>query len=492
MRGFGFSAGFAGWIALTGLGCSSSQGSNDAGATDASTNDAGSGDGGTGPDCNLPTILSQSMELTTACDPWIISAQGTTVERAGGGSAPVLKIDPGVTVAVAAGGFLDVGPMGGPATLQVNGTQANPAKFTAAAGSQTPGSWVGIELDEQSNGSSLSWTTVSYAGAPGIAKYAAALVVLGGTASNMVLLNNVTVQHNGGSGFNFAGHTAGLASGSQNLAVSDSPTGSYPIVIDANEAGTLPTSLTLAASGRPVVALDCQDPTAGNGCGDPMAVDHTQTWPALQVPYQVMSQAGINVEGSSSLAILSIAAPNTLQFVDGSSFLVDTLGTGYGELIANGTSANHIVFKSMDASPAWNAWLGLRITAGTANTLALTSLNYCDISDATGFLASENINANQQCSGMTEEGTLYLDGTNFSPTGTLGPSVTNCTFTNFGGCAILTDMITSPYGYGPYDDITACELTPQGGNSAGNSFTPASVPDAGPLWVQSDVCTFDP
>ena len=240
--------------------------------------------------------LTQSLELTTACNPWMISAQGTTVTGSGS-TAPVLTVDQGVTVAVAAGGFFWSAPPGSPATLVVNGSQTKPVSFTAARGSQMPGSWAGVQLGDAAGGSSLTYTTISYGSGSTLAKYPGALVVFGGTSTNLVTLNNITVNHNGGCGFNFAG-IAAIAGGSGNLTVSDWGASSYPIVIDANEVGSLPTSLTFGTgSGTPVIALDCQDT---NACGNPMTIDHTQTWPALLVPYQVLLPAGINVDAAMS------------------------------------------------------------------------------------------------------------------------------------------------------------------------------------------------
>jgi len=415
------------------------------------------------------------------------------VETGAGGTGTTLTVDPGVTVGVAAGASLEINAQ---CSLQANGISSSPVTFTATSG-QTPGSWLGILFDDGASGS-LTSTTVSYAGgADGSTNYPGALRVLGGSASTFVTLSGVTLSGNGANGFVFAGHTAGPLPESGNWTVSDWAAGSYPIVIDANQAGNLPTTITLGTgSGAPAVALDCQDTSL---CGNPMTVDHSQTWPSLGMPYVVLSTAGVDVDGASSLATLTIAPPNTIEFVDGSLLTVDVLATGFGALVADGTASSHIAFKSMDAAPAWDAWQGLSFTATTDGSLVSSSLSYCDFSDATGFGATSNVNANQSCPLFVAQGTIYLDGTLLIPASgpsfglpfAVGPGISNCTFSNYGSCGILTDGITNGTSYGPYDDVTDVCAQVQTGGSVGNVFTPAAGADGGGNWLVSDVCLFD-
>jgi hypothetical protein len=154
----------------------------------------------------------------------------------------------------------------------------------------------------------------------------------------------------------------------------------------------------------------------------------------------------------------------------------------------------------MDTNPAWNAWRGIDLTAAiSADNLAPTSLDYCDISDATGFGASVNVLADQNCPGLAVHGEIYLDGTLLMPPSgpdfglpvAVGPTITNCTFSNYGGCAILTDGITNGTSYGDSEDWTECGTVASLGTD-GNVFTPSPVADGGPFWVvAADACLFD-
>src|SRR5579863_1007879 len=96
-------------LVVYGLGCSCPTGStNDAGPDGSS--DAGPGDAGTQTNCVLPPLITKNMELTTVCNPWILTSQGTSVEGSDTGTGPVLTVDPGVNIAAQPGAFLEVGP----------------------------------------------------------------------------------------------------------------------------------------------------------------------------------------------------------------------------------------------------------------------------------------------------------------------------------------------------------------------------------------------
>jgi hypothetical protein len=176
--------------------------------------------------------------------------------------------------------------------------------------------------------------------------------------------------------------------------------------------------------------------------------------------YDIATDVGVNVEGAgATVATLTIAAPNTLEFEDGSALQVDSLILGQGELIANGTAAHHIVFESIDATPTFDAWQGFQLVSASVNALAGTSLTYCDISDAMGFtVAVGGVPGN-----VSGEITVNASSiTQVVDAGAVGPVIANCTFTNYGSCGIFTEDIGTPGTYGLPD-----------GGAAGNAFTPA-------------------
>ena len=135
--------------------------------------------------------------------------------------------------------------------------------------------------------------------------------------------------------------------------------------------------------------------------------------------------------------------------------------------MAVGTSASPIVFEFMDATPVYNAWQGLELTASGVNSLQGTTLAYCKISNATGYVtAIPDGNA---------AGSITVDGSDVP--GANGPPIANCDFVNYGGCGIFTKAIDNAPIYGVND-------TPD----AGNAFTPS--PNApGPPLVLMDVCS---
>ena len=415
--------------------------------------------GGTGG-CLLPHLVTADLELTTTCDPWTIGAAGTDVEGDGG---PHLTIDPGVTVSVAPNGSLLVG-LYSPGQLQVRGTAADPVIFTSSL--SKPGSWVGIFLGGYSNGSALTATSISYAGVPnpvlGI-QNPGALMVLQTSSPVEVLLEDVALTNSGAGGFVFAGPEAGLAAGSSNLTVSGWASGSYPFQVDANQAGSLPANLGVGAgSGPAMVAVSCQGP---QDCDGGMSVDHTETWPAIPIPYAILSAAGVNVDGrDGGVATLTIAAPNTLEFVDQSALQVDGLATGQGELVAIGTQAQPIVFESIDQLPAYDAWRGIQLVADNFGALLPSSLAYCQIADATGFSVAQE--------GLVFAGALTVNG--ITAENATGPTITDCTFANYGGCGIFTRGIRNAAVYGS--------------SGSGNAFS--ASPDApGGTTLSRDVCS---
>lgn len=179
-----------------------------------------------------------------------------------------------------------------------------------------------------------------------------------------------------GNGLVVDGFDVGFGSGSGNLTltVHDWGTGFAPFVVSANQASTLPT--TLSAQGGVVDLVSGQGAPAGLGGSALVAV--TQTWPAIPIPYLVDGLApgsggGVEIEGAgNSAATLTIASPNTLEFKSGGSINVDPNGTAQGALIAQSpSSSSPITFTSSLASPAAGAWGGILFNAPSNGGSAL-------------------------------------------------------------------------------------------------------------------------
>jgi filamentous hemagglutinin family protein len=428
--------------------CSGSSSNIDAGNSDAGA----SGDAGNdaGVDCTVPAQVTANLELTTQCNPWLVTAAGVDVE---GPSSPVLTIDPGVNVAFAAGAFLEVGVLqsGG---LVANGSAASPISLASSVPGASPGAWVGVVMGPSTlSTSALAYVTVSNAGgATQPPTMPGGIIAYSDSATLRLSLSHVTVQHSAGSGVVFGGPSAGFAPNSGNLTLSEWDSSGYPIVIDANQAGTVPITFTsTSAAGDNVIALACQ--VVGT-CGNPMTVDHSQTWPTQAIPYAVVTASGVQIDGAAtSTATLTIAAPNTVMFVDGASLQVDGLAKGQGQLQANGTALNPIIFKSIDPTPTAGSWAGINLVVTSSNSLSGTSLSYCNIQDGSGFSVAYL--------GTTYFGEVVVG--QVGDQGFQGPSITHCNISDYTVCGILTVGLSGATTAG-YDAGNA--FAPDGGSGA--------------------------
>ncbi len=353
--------------------------------------DGGNTSSGGGPaSCTLPATITSDMELTTACPVWHVGSSGTTV--AGNGN-PMLKIDPGVTVAVDKGGFLSAGTSA-PGGIQAVGVPGKLITFTSSAAIPAPGDWAGVALGDQT----LATSTIAFAKfdfASGLAgsggqtsnedgysydEPAGALIVYGGTGSVSLVLHDLEFANNAGNGLVYDNFKAGFATGSGNLKVDDVGTGYEPFVIAANQASTLPVTIS-GPAGTAVDLINGQGGSTGSG-GGTAGVALTQTWPSIPLPYLadgsvVGAGNGIQIEGAGqSTATLTIAAPNTIEFKSGGSLDLDPNGSGQAVLLAIGTPTAPIVFTSASANPVTGAWSGFTLNTPSSggNQLGSTQL----------------------------------------------------------------------------------------------------------------------
>jgi len=494
------------WLAVV-VACSSSSGggtAHDSGAQEPSfETDSGSESGageagiqgnetGTGEAaaCNgsvVPQFVTSSFTLTQACSPWHAPLPVLVGDVA---NHPVLTIEPGVTLTFASGAYLSIG-MGqtaaAPGGLQAVGTAVAPIVLTSDSANPSAGAWGGVYFNPTADATStLSDAVVKYAGqqfAPLLNTPVdlGSIYVDAGTASPLsnstplhILLSNLTVSHNGGSGVVFFGPYAGFAASSGPLTIPDWATGGYPIVIDPNSADTLPTTLT-TGSGQPGGIGILAEEANISGGGQDLLV-HDETWPSLAIPYIVdesdysntssAGDCGLFIDGTASTTItLTIAAPNTVEFqkpaAGGACGIYVSQNESGGQIIANGTASAPIVFTSSQATPTPGDWAGITVNSDTMD-FGTTSFSYCTFSYAS---------AATYASGSSE---LFFDAfpaclpAGGGP-GSDGPPVTHCAFTNYAGCAVdgldLLDEGTT-YGTGT-TGTNENTFTPASGNTAG-------------------------
>ncbi len=385
--------------------------------------------------CLLPAQVTSNMTLAATCV-WTAAA---TVQ-VGGPNSPVLTISPGTTVEFAPGtngnngAALRVGADGQPGSLVVNGTAAAGVTFTSAAATPAPGDWGGVVLGPQSLGTTLQYASIEFAGGEGAsdlaATDAAALTVEGGdvlsgsaTPSPAPVLSYVTVAHSAGHGFVFAGLDTGLAPASGYLSVNTWELSlHYPFVIEANTAGSLPTTISASpsTSATAVVALHSY---VASSC----FVDASTTWPAIPLPYFAVNSVQVISQGPTAASdTLTIAAPNTVQFL-GTELDVDPppagskLSNGNSYLVANGTATMPITFTSHAGNPSPGDWAGINFWCTNANQQSGSLLN-----DVTVEYASSSQGT------LDGTGEVALGDGQETANGPLGPTISNSTFSNYG------------------------------------------------------------
>lgn len=401
--------------------------------------------------CNgsvVPASVTANTTLTAACSPWHLT--GPTVVA--GTASPVLTIEAGVTVLAAMGSSLQIGYAGaGPGGIHAVGTSSSPIVFTSSAATPGVGDWVGVLLGDQTlTTSQLTDVEILYAGAQlGVGAVQASLTEGEDSTQALALtLSGITLTHDAGHGVYLAGSQVGFGAGSS-VTVSDWGTGMSPIVMNADQAGTL-SNLTFStgATGHDgqVYLFDVNN----NGY---QTIDHTQTWPSIAIPYLVANE-GIQIDGvGTSHATLTIAGPNTVEFTSTSNgitgIVVDYQQNGQADLVASG-----VTFTSSSTSPTAGAWGGIEFSLLPAG-LPNSSLTNCTFQYAG---AGGDWSTAESCTGV-----IFVDSDN--PNASVpGPTISGCTFADYTGDAIYT-----------YVNPNSSSISNAGSYATGNTFASSST-----------------
>ncbi len=388
--------------------------------------------------CAVPTAITSNMTLDPSCV-WTV----TDTVVVGGPSSPVLTVLPGTTVLFAPNlnGFLTAALQVGvaqPGSLVANGTSTAGITFTSASAAPAAGDWGGIVIGPGSAGTSFQYASILYAGGPGandIEDDAALTLeggdIVGGSQSPAPTLANVTISNSAAHGLVFAGVSTGFGQSSGNIQIENWELSShFPVVIEANEAGTLPTTLSLTPATGPtsVVALNSY---AGGDCN----VTSSTTWPAMPYPYLSVANIIVSPLSASDPSVTLTIAPNIIQFSSGVELDVDPNLYGTGFLQANGTSSHQISFTTNQATPTAGAWGGVNFWCVGNAQFSNSSLTYASIQWATS--------ANQANNDTGE--VAVLNGT-ASPTGLQGPVIANCSFDGYSDYGIaMVDVDNTTY-----------------------------------------------
>jgi len=271
------------------------------------------------------------------------------------GSAPVLTIEDGAVVTFDAYTGIYIGTLNY-GTMVVEGNSTG-VTFTSAAGSPSPGDWVGVEFGQYDGGSQLTGLTVEYAGAG----------VLGGVnlAYADVEFIDCTIRYTDGRGLSALNSTTLLIQDSS--FVDNTGQGIFmdsSCALDTTASPTF-TNNTITGNGtRPmnvhaafINELDSSSTFSGNATDNIYVhvgtVEDDATWQGLDVPLLV---AGIIEVNDASHPTLTIEDGLEIQFQSGGGFYVGV--TSYGTMVVEGTGAG-VTFTSYEASPQAGDWWGL-------------------------------------------------------------------------------------------------------------------------------------
>ncbi len=390
------------------------------------------------PGCTIPATVTADMTLDAGC---VWSVPQTVV--VGGPNGAVLTVPAGTTVTFATSppAALVVGTQE-PGSLVAQGTSAAGIMFTSAATSPAAGDWGGIVLGPQST-STIAFATIDYAGGPGangISDTAALTVeggdVAGGSGSPAPVLQNLSIQNSAGHGLLFAGLDTGFGQGSADITVNNwEPSTHYPYVLEANQGATIPQSITATpAGGSAVIAFNSY---VNSGSPGSCYIETTQTWPPFPLPILAVAYLEVGSPNYGNMsATLTIAAPNTLEFMPGTEMDIDPAAYGTGFLRANGNNGDtgSLVFTSTDGGP----WGGLYFAVGaqTAGQSA-SSLSYATINFASGPPNGPPAYGTGAISVSNATGISYA---------VAGPTIANCRIENYPSYGItLVDIDSSNY-----------------------------------------------
>jgi hypothetical protein len=251
---------------------------------------------------------------------------------------------------------------------------------------------------------------------------------------------------------------------STDLTVSDST--AYPLAISPRAASSVPDG-DYTANPQPEILFP------GSGATDTVVRD--QTVHARGVPYHVgtdVAAGELRVGASSSqipLATLTIEAGVTIRFKKGGYFEVEEFAgkdPASGALIAKGTSDQHIIFTSAEASPAPGDWIGIIFGGLTDPTTALDNVEvqYAGMARTGGSLS---------CAPGPAQAAINIFGqppAEFVTNSTISHSTAGF---NSGWSGSQIDFTALNL----FDDVPGCKLTnPPDGNNNCAGRPPCAVP----------------
>jgi len=307
--------------------------------------------------------VTANLTLTKACSPYTITdninvnANKTLTIEAG----VTLKFDPNTTLSI---GYTSAGK------LVANGTATSRIIFTSSNTTPGAGDWAGIQLwDGTMNGTSISYATLDYCGeVNGACIHGENGINPGRVTIDHVNIANVGAQANGiqedddASNFTISNSTFSN--------ISATPKQKYAISVTAGSFAGIDSTNTF--NGDAMIEL------AGG------SIAASTDWKNARTHVAVTSEVSL---GGTTSPTLTIAAGSYFVFASDTTFTVGYADSG--TLKVNGTSASHVTFTSLDASPVAGSWAGIGVWSKGEATLL-----YSDISFGGSTKASVSLSGN--------------------------------------------------------------------------------------------------
>ncbi|KAB2872162.1 MAG: hypothetical protein F9K37_01115 [Bacteroidales bacterium] len=290
----------------------------------------------------VSTIIKDDITTTTTWE----SGKVYVIQGSISVDNTTLTIQPGTRIEFEAGASLHIGYYGN-ATLIANGTAEKPIIFTSNASTPSAGAWEGITFWSHSLNSSMKYCSVKFAGttSKGAVNINDAMITFSNNLIQNAKLYGLLLDD--GAGFTEM----------NNNTIEDC--GSHPIRLHAAYMHTIGTGNTFT----------CPDDKGVNIVSDD--VTGNITWKKLNKPYYV--EGSIDIDNG------------TLTIEPGAVFKFNSDGVlhiGYYNnttFIANGNSAEKILFTTSAASPSAGSWAGLHFWD---DNLATSSMTYCEVAYA--------------------------------------------------------------------------------------------------------------
>jgi hypothetical protein len=272
-----------------------------------------------------------------------------------GTNNPVLRLAPGVTLAMKSGVNIKVSASSNYGSLKAQGTEEQPITFTSFAAAPQPGDWGSLWFQQGATNCLLEHCIIEYGGS----NTNFALVEVNFNAH--VSVRSSHIGHGKGSEFRVSSHSGnGFAEFSNNTI--ESVTGDAMII-----RGQV---LQTLGEGNVFIVPDNAGIRVSGFAANSIRIEQDAQWYAQNVPYIVEDPIRIYEN-----ATLTLDPGVELRFTSGKHIEVGYNSTN-GRLVAQGTQEFPIVFTSASAVPQKGDWQGIRFSG-----LALPGsvLEYCNI-----------------------------------------------------------------------------------------------------------------